>query len=681
MAFDNKKSFSYTKPLKNIKVRFYGFGKRDGSCYAEADLPESRETINGIRLTLNGNRVTCEKPQHLNQKWPYEEMSWEKVSSQVIYNYNKMRYSFNKGENSNNETTAASKHENHEINPIFTFTNPERKKCAFAQIVFDDTQTALTDVFVQTNLEDGTVYVAVPKVFENSKNFDIDEWKVTAALVESEFRRQVLNEAVDTVSNNTDISFNRISNFWVCSGDMQLYENGPVFRGFRLKLFEFGKTEITTPASLHPWNHSQYSWDRLREDFSTELKKLLNFTPKENTSSSKIKPEKNHYGRIKNAKHSDFVYFPHSMLRPNTEIIEGNHNKNLVLLATALSKGQKSGIGAFEINALWWISKLKYVTSTMLLDLAAHGYIALGWRDPISQNTLSTITKRMCRYKMIVRSRFCCIDENGDDVAKSVSRIITLAPNGSTLLKELGKDTNRYSPFAVLQDGNTVKRYLVSNQWLIYWLVQYKERIGENYEPAMLLQRKGEEFTMARIYASVTVDNVAMVAEPIRRVDEFEVKENQRSLLDKLGRMIKIFDYPDQTYCFETKIDFPSRPIIVLLCEDDEHIKEVAEIISDLMAKNPDQEFWFTTDLRVFNEDHIGERFSKLKDGNFETVVMAEYFGCDEEIEKQKLIDKFIKDSSGSDSLTNEAEKLSDEITDDDFDDDFDDDMDSFESL
>ncbi len=476
------------------------------------------------------------------------------------------------------------------------------------------------------------------------------------------------------------IQFNRFGKNGECYAEAELPVTKKVIRNIRISMKD-NEACCEIPSSLDgKWYFKEMTWEEVscqviseynqmrscfgegkkiftqssnnqHDSYYTDTKPNNNSVPKENN-------ERTSYGRVKNAVHSDFVFYPHSMLRSDKDNTEEKETKSLSMLATALSKGTQGGIGPFEINALWWTSKLRYVTSTMLLELAVHGFISLGWRESVSLTKLANIANRMCEYNMIARSRFYSVDENGnkDESTKSVSTILTLAPNGGTLLRELGKITNRYNPFTVLQDGNTVKRYLVANQWLIYWLKVYKEKIGENYDSAMLLQRKGEEFSMARTYASVTIDNITMVGEPVRRVDEFEVKENRITLTDKISRMIKIFDHPDQIYCFDSKIKYPSRPIIVLLCEDDEHIRYVAEILSELMNENPEQEFWFSTDLRVFNMNNIGKRFLKLKDGEPEIIDLADYFGTDEEIEKQKLIGDNPETDifDGSDELSDE---------------------------
>ena len=107
----------------------------------------------------------------------------------------------------------------------------------------------------------------------------------------------------------------------------------------------------------------------------------------------------------------------------------------------------------------------------------------------------------MADYQLITLTRFVKVNDDGslDGNSKTNMRIITLGRNGSTLLHELGKSVPRYNAFDIFQDGNTVKRFLTANQWLVYWLKTYKDEIGENYETSCIIHLKGVENVGARI--------------------------------------------------------------------------------------------------------------------------------------------------------------------------------------
>ena len=352
--------------------------------------------------------------------------------------------------------------------------------------------------------------------------------------------------------------------------------------------------------------------------------------------SSKQEPkEKNELGRIKNAEKSAFVFYPRTVLRAvaSSDSSGSESKRKLFDLVSALNKGSLGGIGPFEINILEWIAKLHYVTSTMLLDLIKAGYVSFGWRGDVTQAKLVKIINRMADYQLITLTRFVTVNDDGslENNSRSVMRIITLERNGSILLHELGKNMTKYNAFDIFQDGNTVKRFLTTNQWLVYWLKTYKDEIGEDYETSCVIYLKGIEYIGARIYATVTVNDYPMVAEPIRRVEEFEIDSNKQWLCEKIKRLSLLFDNLDQLYHGKDEISFPQRPTIVLVCEDDEHIFEVLETIKLILPEIHDQKIWFSSDLRIFNYDRRGERFLHFHNGELNLVNLEQVIGIDKE--------------------------------------------------
>lgn len=635
------KQMNEKKKLKSIK--FHNFDEK-GNCFAEVTLPFTERVIKNIKVTNRYGRVFCYIPESFNGKWYFKEIKWIDVSLQIVEDYKKMVGIFNPYQKVQKPNTVTE--------PQFTFFRIDQKKFAIAEISFNDTSATLRGVYVQSNSHDKSVYVSRPKSLEYKSNFNTEEWKKISTSIETEYRRQLLGEKLEKV-NDYKINFVKTDDYFSCIANAHIPGKKLPIKGFKIKMFENGKVEISLPAGYGKWKEPNYDWQTFRSDFAVAFRKELIDTGKlivANTLENRIEKKEiiyNHYGRVANDIYSDFLYYPNCMLKNVEGIKETAKKKNLNLVATALSKGTQGGIGPFEINALWWIAKLRYLTHTMFLDLAEHGYISLGWRESVSKKKLSGITKRMKEYDMINISKLCGLDENGNEIifSKSKSRIMTLAPNGSAILKELNKDVHGYNQFDILHDGNYIKRHLVTNQWLIYWLCYYKDRIGESYEVLYSVQQKGFEYISVKIYALVTIDGITMAAEAVRRVGEFEYKENKRRLINKVGRMIKIFNNLDQLYNNNQKVEFGSRPIIVLLCEDDDHIEEVAQIVSELMKENPEQEFWFSTDLRVYNMDYMGQRFLKYKDSKLDIINLAEYFSRDDEIEKDILYKKLLTES------------------------------------
>ena len=134
----------------------------------------------------------------------------------------------------------------------------------------------------------------------------------------------------------------------------------------------------------------------------------------------------------------------------------------------------------------------------------------------------------------------------------------------------------------------------------------------------------------ARIYATVTINDCTMIAEPVRRVEDFEITINKQWFREKVKRLSLMFDNLDQLYHGKDEISFPQRPIIVLVCEDDDHIRETWESITSL----PDldrQEIWFSSDLRIFNYNKRGERFLQFINDEPHPVELMQTLGIDNE--------------------------------------------------
>lgn len=307
-------------------------------------------------------------------------------------------------------------------------------------------------------------------------------------------------------------------------------------------------------------------------------------------------------------------------------------------LVNALSRGSLGGIGPFEIHILDWISRLRYVSSTMLLDMFRGGYISFGWRETVTQSKLAKIISRMNQYDLIEISNFVTVDDNGlpqeDGKMTSVMRILTLGRTGNTMLHELGRSDARYNAFDTFQDGNTVKRYLAANQWLIYWLTAYPKAVEDNYETAEVIYQKGSDFAGARFYATVTCNNYTMVAEPLRRVEEFEKEEANGWIRSKFQRFLSMFSNLDELYLGQEEISFGQRPALVYICEDDEHMHELLAVLAEDMKANPEQTVWFTTDLRIFNYNMAGKRFLTPVNGQLEVVDLQAVMGVQESLEE-----------------------------------------------
>lgn len=540
------------------------------------------------------------------------------------------------------------------------YSSSERIEAAVSAIIAPS-NVQIQDIQLVHIKDKNIIRVFMPREMNHYWNNDAIEWDLLAEIVTNEYRRQVLDEKCESVSDTAKIVFRQIEETITCMADVKLSHKKNVIKGFIIKKKQGdGEIIIKAPKWMGYWNDSMLSWPDLCSLIKDEYIKYsekdgeisgVDFMPIEASDSaeSNVPPEesdslehapkqikeKDEFGRIKNAENSPFVFYPRTVLRSvNFSVGKGaDSKKNLFDLVSAINKGSLGGIGPFEINILEWIAKLRYVSSTMLLDLIKAGYVSFGWRSDVTQAKLAKIISRMADYGLITLTRFMTVNDDGslDNNTYAIMRIITLGRNGSILLHELGKHTSRYNAFDIFQDGNTVKRFLTANQWLVYWLKTYKNEIGEEYETSCIIHLKGAEYVGARIYATVTINGYPIIAEPVRRVEELEIESNKQWLREKLERLSLMFDNLDQLYHGKNEISFPQRPIIVIICENDEHILEARESIKPILPDLKNQEIWFTSDLRIFNYNKIGERFLRFSNELPYPVNLKQVFGIDNE--------------------------------------------------
>ncbi|MBQ4043990.1 MAG: hypothetical protein IJD06_08350 [Clostridia bacterium] len=556
--------------------------------------------------------------------------------------------------------------------PVFTFHTQMVKTEVLARVSIRATKRVITDVYAACiNHDPASAYANMPLWMNKQWTVPEMTWEELSALVLQEFRRQFFRVPAPACREIT-VQFSSERHLHSCLVDIQLPTHRNPIRNFRLRHYGTESPRVSTPAWMGLWVNNSYPWNQLcrmiieayrrergiedpepapvtetpvTETPVTEASEVKSTPPAEEISdgaktgdapSDVVRTptvrKTNELGRVLNAEHPTYVFAPRTVLRQKKV-----KTQNIAKLVEAMNSTH-GGIGPFEINILILLEKLRYVTKPMLLDLIESGHVSVGYRSSINADKLNRIFERMQSFDLINLNRFVTLDENGSQCPEDPSRpgdpklqILSLGKTGNTLLHELGKNPRSYNPFDIMQDGNTVKRYLVSNQWLTFWLYNYPNRLGQNYETARVIYRKGDEFTGARFYATVTLDSTTLVAEPVRRSEEFEIAERWAEFRAKVERLIGMFGNQDQLYDAKDEVVFPQRPILVLLCEDDDHIEEVRRTIGDILRANPEQEVWYTTDLRIFNRNMAGQRFFREDGGERLPVDIRALFGSDED--------------------------------------------------
>ena len=579
----------------NLTVSFYDRDAQ-GNCRADILIPGSGTKIQGFKVKPGpGGGIQVHMPAYMGTRWDCAEIEWAEVRRQVTDAYR-------------NAGTQQSVR-------VQLYPRDEKRGC-LADITICETGAEIRGFRVMQGLGGG-IQVYMPAWMHNRWTYAEVSWGEVRRIIAGEYL--AAGHAVQSGAAAEDIPGEKPAVQESAAGDGTAEQT------------------CTEPSSVEPASQSETGAESFGEIARAAQMPQMPQTPQVPQVPKQPPKEKNELGRVKNADRSSLIFYPRTVLRlvEDKESQGAERGKKLFDLVTAMNKGSFGGIGPFEVNLLEWIARLRYVTSTMLLDLIRAKQVAFGWRSSITQQKLSRIIGRMADYDLINLTWFVSLADDGSlkPDSKSAMRIISLGKNGSVLLHELGRYSVRYNPFDIFQDGNTVKRFLTANQWLIYWLTTYGDEVGDEYETSCKIHVKGTDFAAARVYGTVTVGDHTMAAEPVRRVEDFERETAAMQLREKIGRLALLFNNLDQLYHGNYEISFPQRPVIVLICEDDEHIREVWDIISPILPEIGEQEIWMTSDLRIFNYNMRGERFLRMEDGEPVPIDLTKVLGVGEEPE------------------------------------------------
>ena len=636
----------------DLFVNLYNFDEKSGDCMAGIILPKSKIRIEGFKVKNDKTGgLSVYMPQLLGTTWRYDEISWKNVRQKITQQYQKEREYV--------DTVRTTVQDRNGFVTEFYSCSIEYKYEILIHVI-NENDDMMGFLFIKNE----KIRLDIPSYGKEKFHEMGIEMKEVVKLSKKAF-----DELLPVCDNKNLISIkigDCISQTVNANVDFSLPNSEYIWKNFFIKQVEDGSIIVSLPSSLNKkWINPRYPWnvlcDMLKSRFCIfweknseekiitvdEMKDLdkkteevfpgdveENTIEKRDEMSEKKKQflaARNHMQRVRNAENTAFAFVPHSILKLVDVSIDRIGLTRRIVNAINSSNG---GIGPLEIEILEWVSKLKYLQKTMILDLVLSGYISLGERNSITANKMTDIMNRLYKYDLIESSNFVAVDDDGNpltDRGSSIYRVHTLGATGYKLLREMGRHPERRNPFGVLADGNTVKKHLSANQWLVYWLTHYDKRDILDYSVNTNIYLIGLKWNGAKIYASINLDTISIVAEPVRRCEEFEMESDVVTIQEKMIRVIELFDNEDQLYTStREQIVYPTRPIIAFVCEDDDHMEKVAKCIASIIEQYKQQEVWFTTDIRMYNYDCKGERFFELEDGKMTVINLKERIGLEE---------------------------------------------------
>lgn len=636
----------------DLFINLYNFDEKTGDCMAGIILPESKLRIEGFKVKNDKTGgISVHMPPVLGTTWRYDEISWKNVRQKITQQYQKEREYV--------ETIRTIVQDKDGFVTEFRSCSTEYKYKITIHVINgnDDIEGFLftKDEKIRLDLPSSGKEMLHEMGIEMKELGELSERAFDDLLPVYDHRNLISIQMSDCIGRTVTAMV-----------DFSLPNSKYLWKNFFMKETEEGAIIVRLPSSLNgKWINPRYPWnvlcDMLKSRFRTFLEvvtkekntavdKTKNLDEKtEETFSSDIENDsmekrreisekkkqalllRNQLQRMRNAEKTAFRFVPHSVLKL-VDVSVGR--KGLAQQIVKAINSPNGGIGLLEIEILEWVSTFKYVQKTMILDLVLSGYISLGERSSITADKMTAVMNRLYKYDLIESSNFVAVDDDGNSLADNVGsnyRVHTLGATGYNLLKEMGRHPERRNPFGVLADGNTVKKQLSANQWLVYWLTHYAKGDILDYSVNKVISLIGLKWNAARIYAGINLSTISVIAEPIRRCEDFEKESDAVTIQEKMLRIIELFDNEDQLYTSaREQIVFPVRPIISFVCEDDEHMEKVAEYVKNIVEQYRQQEVWFTTDIRVFNYDCKGERFFELKGGKLTVLNLEERIGLEE---------------------------------------------------
>lgn len=639
---------SQSQEEAELFINLYNFDDKSGDCMAGIILPKSKIRIEGFKVKNDKTGgISIYMPQLLGTTWRYDEIKWKKVRQKITEQYQK---------------------EQEHVNTIRTMVQDKEGFVTEFHSLQKEYKYELSIHILSENKDiAGVLYTRDEKIRLDismpGRNELLDMGIKMRELVE--LSQASFNDSLPVYDQSGLISID----IGDCIGqtvsavvDFSLPNSEYLWKNFFIKQVEDGSIMVSLPASLKKkWINPRYPWNilchMLKSRFVTYLednfiekatsvveRQDLDIKSEESVSTSLVnniieKNEeilktnlgvlRNQLERVCNAENTAFAFVPHSVLKLVDVSVE---RKNLTRQIVNAINSPNGGIGPFEIEILEWISRFKYVAKAMILDLVLSGNISIGLRNNITATKMTDVMNRLYKYDLIESSHFVAVDDEGNTLTDGGRyRVHTLGATGYNLLREMGRHPERRNPFGVLADGNTVKKQLSANQWLVYWLTHYSKRDILDYSVNTIINLIGLKWNGAKIYASINLSTISIIAEPVRRCEDFEKESYIVSIQEKLLRVIEIFDNEDQLYTTaREQVVYPIRPIISFVCEDDEHMQEVAQCIRSIMEEYRQQEIWFTTDRCMFNYDCKGERFFELIEGQLIVMDLKEKIGVEE---------------------------------------------------
>ncbi|MBR4049522.1 MAG: hypothetical protein IKK09_03415 [Clostridia bacterium] len=321
----------YRRLINNLPifVKLHSFDEKN-NCLADITLRETGVAISDFKVMVGpGGGVMVHMPSWMHTRWSYTEIQWSEVR-QIITREYISAVSARKQSGEAITDSAPTK--------ICTFYSSAVKTEADAAVTLNSSGEQLEGIHLVHTKDRGSIQVFVSEETNCFLNNTGMECAVLVEMVSNEYRRQMLQEDCEDISDSVTVKFHNIQEVTTCLVDINLPHKKNIIKGFRIR--EIKSEEriiISTPKWMERWNDNRVTWYDLCELITNEYNNCyhteeskdeeIQDTPissvvltesnetvdecvsVEQTSKQPAK-EKNEFGRIKNAENSSFIFYP-----------------------------------------------------------------------------------------------------------------------------------------------------------------------------------------------------------------------------------------------------------------------------------------------------------------------------------------------------------------------------------
>ena len=244
------------------------------------------------------------------------------------------------------------------------------------------------------------------------------------------------------------------------------------------------------------------------------------------------------------------------------------------------------------------VNQFEFITSRQLYQI-----LELRKVDLVSQDKLNNKLEQLVKCKILTRYYFT------SDEGKGIFRVYCMDKMGKYLLESKETET-KWKQSDNTKPVEMIKKRLAGNQTIIAYLVKVKAFDGYMVKPVINAKMLGKTFKASGGSIKLSKNNrtIEFVFEVIRREEEWVERAIDRMRLYK--------DFYENYVPGDSQ--FKTMPQLVIVCEDELHMKEIFKIIVTNKLEFENANIYYTTDLRQ-NSDTLESTLVQFKliDGKY----------------------------------------------------------------